>query len=61
MLLANTLWIWHEDLSEPKHLAMTTLKTHGSEKAIRENGLFCLEGKTYQVKDGDIINVRFNV
>lgn len=36
-------------------------KTHGSEKAIRENGLFRLEGKTYQVKDGDIINVRFNV
>ncbi len=35
--------------------------TLGSEKAIREKGLFRLEGKTYIVKDGDIINVRFNV
>lgn len=36
-------------------------KTYGSEKAIREKGLFRLEGKTYIVQDGDIINVRFNV
>ncbi|HOE91401.1 MAG TPA: DUF933 domain-containing protein, partial [Candidatus Cloacimonadota bacterium] len=36
-------------------------KTYGSEKAIREKGLFRLEGKTYVVQDGDIINVRFNV
>ena len=34
-----------------------TLKT---EKNIREKGLFRLEGKTYQVKDGDIICIRFN-
>ena len=27
----------------------------------REKGLLRLEGKTYQVKDGDIITVRFNV
>ena len=33
----------------------------GSEKAIREKGLFRLEGKTYTVQDGDIIFVRFNV
>ncbi|HOD53368.1 MAG TPA: DUF933 domain-containing protein [Candidatus Cloacimonadota bacterium] len=39
----------------------TDFVTHGSEKAIREKGLFRLEGKTYVVKDGDIINVRFNV
>jgi hypothetical protein len=32
-----------------------------TEKAIREKGLFRLEGKTYQVQDGDIINVRFSV
>jgi len=35
--------------------------THKNEKTIREKGLFRLEGKTYQVKDGDILNIRFNV
>jgi ribosome-binding ATPase len=33
----------------------------GSEKGIRENGLFRLEGKDYRVRDGDILNIRFNV
>jgi len=33
----------------------------GSEKGIRENGKFRLEGKDYPVKDGDILNIRFNV
>jgi hypothetical protein len=32
---------------------------HGSEKALREKGLFKLEGKEYPVKDGDILNIRF--
>jgi GTP-binding protein YchF len=34
---------------------------HGSLAAAREKGLVRLEGKTYEVKDGDIINFRFNV
>jgi hypothetical protein len=34
---------------------------HGSMAAAREKGLVRLEGKTYPVKDGDIINFRFNV
>ncbi|MBA3070781.1 MAG: redox-regulated ATPase YchF [Nitrospirae bacterium] len=34
---------------------------HGSMSAAREKGLLRLEGKTYEVKDGDIINFRFNV
>jgi ribosome-binding ATPase len=34
---------------------------HGSEKVLREKGLFRLEGKDYTVKDGDILNIRFNV
>jgi hypothetical protein len=34
---------------------------HGSMTAAREKGLVRLEGKTYPVKDGDIINFRFNV
>jgi ribosome-binding ATPase len=33
----------------------------GSMQAAREKGLFRLEGKTYEVRDGDIINFRFNV
>jgi GTP-binding protein YchF len=35
--------------------------THGSMVAAKEKGLVRLEGKTYVVKDGDIINFRFNV
>ena len=34
---------------------------YGSEKAVRENGRFHLEGKDYRVQDGDILNIRFNV
>ncbi|MDZ4181384.1 MAG: DUF933 domain-containing protein [Candidatus Cloacimonadaceae bacterium] len=34
---------------------------HGSEKVLKEKGLFRLEGKEYQVQDGDIISIRFNV
>lgn len=33
----------------------------GSMHAAREKGLLRLEGKTYEVRDGDIINFRFNV
>ncbi len=33
----------------------------GSLHAAKEKGLMRLEGKTYEVKDGDIINFRFNV
>ena len=35
--------------------------TYGSMAAARDKGLVRLEGKTYEVKDGDIINFRFNV
>jgi ribosome-binding ATPase YchF (GTP1/OBG family) len=34
---------------------------YGSEKSVREKGLFRLEGKDYRVQDGDILNIRFNV
>ncbi|MBD3420906.1 MAG: redox-regulated ATPase YchF [Chitinivibrionales bacterium] len=33
----------------------------GSEKGVKEKGKFRLEGKEYVVKDGDILNIRFNV
>jgi ribosome-binding ATPase YchF (GTP1/OBG family) len=34
---------------------------YGSEKHLKEKGLFRLEGKEYIVKDGDILNIRFSV
>ncbi len=34
---------------------------YGSEKELRDRGIFRLEGKDYVVKDGDILNIRFNV
>jgi ribosome-binding ATPase YchF (GTP1/OBG family) len=33
----------------------------GNIHAAKEKGLLRLEGKTYEVRDGDIINFRFNV
>ena len=33
----------------------------GSLKACKDKGVLRLEGKDYQVKDGDILNIRFNV
>ena len=33
----------------------------GNMSAARDKGLLRLEGKTYKVKDGDIINFRFNI
>jgi ribosome-binding ATPase len=35
--------------------------TLGSEHACKEAGKFYIEGKTYVVEDGDILNIRFNV
>jgi ribosome-binding ATPase YchF (GTP1/OBG family) len=34
---------------------------YGSEKSVRENGHFRLEGKDYIVWDGDILSIRFSV
>ena len=33
----------------------------GSEKAVKDKGLFRLEGKEYIVQDGDILHIRFSV
>ncbi len=33
----------------------------GSESKCRDNGKLFIEGKNYEVEDGDIINIRFNV
>ena len=42
-------------------LSFEDLKTHGSFQAARKAGAVRLEGRDYEVKDGDIINFRFNV
>jgi len=36
-------------------------KDLGSMAAVKEKGLFRLEGKEYIVKDGEIVHFRFNV
>ena len=33
----------------------------GSEQAIKEAGKLRLEGKEYEVQDGDVLHFRFNV
>ena len=42
-------------------LAFEDLKEAGTYAAARKKGTVRLEGKTYEVKDGDIIDIRFNV
>jgi GTP-binding protein YchF len=42
-------------------LSFEDLKTHGSFQDAKKAGVVRLEGKEYEVKDGDIINFRFNV
>ena len=37
------------------------LKRLGSEKAVKEAGLLRTEGKTYIMRDGDVVEFRFNV
>jgi len=37
------------------------LMQHGSLNACKDKGVLRLEGKEYIVKDGDILNIRFNV
>lgn len=38
----------------------TALDEHGSTAACREQGLVRLEGRDYQVRDGDILQIRFS-
>ncbi len=42
-------------------IAYEDLMAAGATAEARRRGTFRLEGKTYEVKDGDIINFRFNV
>jgi len=42
-------------------MAFDDLKLLGSEKAVKAASKIRLEGKDYIVRDGDIINFRFNV
>lgn len=55
----------HTDLSRgfirAECMSYEDLVACGSEKRVGESGLLRLEGKNYVVKDGDILNIRFNV
>jgi len=55
----------HTDLERgfirAEEVSYEDLRESGSMKACREKGQLRLEGKDYLVKDGDIMNVRFNV
>jgi hypothetical protein len=42
-------------------IACEDLMAAGSTAEARRRGTYRLEGKTYEVQDGDIINFRFNV
>lgn len=42
-------------------MAYDVFVEYGSEHAVKEAGLFRVEGKDYVVSDGDIMNIRFNV
>ena len=42
-------------------VAYDDLRANGSMKACKDKGLVRLEGKEYVVKDGDILNIRFNI
>lgn len=37
------------------------LEKHGSEKVLHEKGLVHIEGKDYQISDGDIVHFRFHI
>ena len=55
----------HSDLARgfirAECFAYEELMAHGSEKALKDKGLVRLEGKTYPVKDGDILSIRFSI
>ena len=55
----------HNDIQknfiQTKVISYENLITTDSTAEARRRGTFRLEGKTYEVKDGDIINFRFNV
>ncbi len=51
----------HRGFIRAETIAYDDLKSHGSEKAVKAAGKARLEGKTYVVQDGDIIEFRFNI
>jgi GTP-binding protein YchF len=55
----------HSDLQKgfirAEVMAFDDLKELGSIAEVRSHGKFRLEGKQYQVKDGDLLTIRFNV
>ncbi len=55
----------HSDLARgfirAECISYNDLMAYGTEKSVRDKGRLRLEGKSYRVRDGDILNIRFNV
>jgi len=55
----------HSDLSKgfirAECFSCEDLLSLGAEKAVKDKGLFRLEGRDYTVKDGDILHIRFSI
>lgn len=57
--------IIHSDIAKgfikAETMSFEDLEKHGDEKKVQESGRLRLEGKEYQMQDGDIVYFRFNV
>ena len=45
----------------PEPIAYDDFVRYNGEQGAKEKGLLRLEGKTYEMKDGDVVHFRFNV
>lgn len=65
MTAVNAAEVIHTDMKKgfirAEVVAFKDLTAAGSYTEARKRGLVRLEGKTYQVQDGDIIEIRFNI
>ncbi|MFW5793192.1 MAG: redox-regulated ATPase YchF [Bacteroidota bacterium] len=65
MTAPQTAGVIHSDLERgfirAEVMKFDDLKELGSEQACKNAGKYFIEGKTYVVKDADILNIRFNV
>jgi GTP-binding protein YchF len=65
MLAPQAAGVIHTDFEKgfirAETIAYKDLVECGSEKVAKEKGLMRLEGKTYEVQDGDVMHFRFNV
>lgn len=65
MLAPEAAGVIHSDLQRgfirAEVMQFEDFEKYGSENAVKEAGKFHVQGKAYEVKDGDILHIRFNV